>query len=454
MTQNEATELLNSIERERVNTLHDLYLVTGQLNSRTNDPVDSWTFFQWLQNKGIPSRYIIWKEHFMYQKLLSTNSTKDVVALDGDGMDYELLVKHADLLKRCRAFVQENAALNYDIHNWLYLLPDCRLVFLQHGPTGVGSSKLTWLHFPRFNDMNVNSAFEKQLVESLMPEPKWSEDLCFIGGLPRYDHCQDLSREISDNYIFVMFTWRRSFEQGVERIHQSHYWKKITAFFSSERIHLLEEKNVKLVVAMHHHIQNHIEGFDLGPNVKFIRQDEIAYWIRHAKACITDCSSVSYDFLFQHKPTMYWIPDKDDPLLDINDSDDGAKVIAAIKFQKHLFNICNSAEELTEKILYYANRDFQLEPELISKTDKFFDCRSGFSERVYYQIENRLSAEAQGTIRSLREKQHEADERERLTRLSFQKLSEKNHKHLLWLRFFAYLCFILLSVIIYLLTHE
>lgn len=436
------------IERLREKCPHDLYVVTGQLNSRTNDPIDSWTFFQWLQRNDIPSRYVIWKEHFLYQQLVKEDALKDVIVLNGNGEDEELL-EHDEILARCRAFVQENAAMNRGIHDWLYQLDDCRLVFLQHGIAAINISELTWRYFPPFNDMNVSSKREKELIESLMPKQPWSKDLCFVAGLPRFDQCRDLSSELDDNYVFVMFTWRSSLEKGIDNIHRSLYWQNLIKFFSKENIQRFRDNGIKLIVALHHHIQNRVADFNLGENVKFIRQEEIKYWVCHAKACITDCSSISFDFMFQHKPTFYWIPDKDDPYLDMNDADDGAKVQAALGLQHHFYNICKTPEELMAMTCQYAKHHFQLEAEKCAIADSFFKYRSDFSFHIYYQIEQRLMLAERKKSSDLSSQLKQATEMILQKEGHIQRLNKKKAVHLRVIRLLAYLSALLLIALLY-----
>ena len=61
-------EKFKQIESLRLNCKHDLYVIAGQLSESNIAPVDSWTFFKWLQEHGIPSVYILKKEDYFYKE--------------------------------------------------------------------------------------------------------------------------------------------------------------------------------------------------------------------------------------------------------------------------------------------------------------------------------------------------------------------------------------------------
>ena len=49
--------------------------------------------------------------------------------------------------------------------------------------------------------------------------------------------------------------------------------------------------------------------------VKFKNQTYLAHYIEQCSLCITDFSSISFDFMFQNKPTLFY-------LIDANDTND------------------------------------------------------------------------------------------------------------------------------------
>ena len=381
---------LRSIERARRDVMADTYVVTGQLNSCTNEAIDSMTFFEWLQNHGVPSKYVVWKKHPLYEKLMRGRYAKDVVGLKGNGVDDFEILKHREMFVRCRAFVQETAFLPHALQTWLRDLPGCRYVFLGHGPCGIATVARRF--FARFNDFNATSMREKLLVdEDLSRLIRHPMSISFIGGMARYDKLRDESDRASGEFIvFVMFTWRDYFGDDIDKLKRSMYWQRIMELLSKTSRDRLAGKRIRLVVSLHHHLVNHMGAIDLGDGITLASTTEISYWIRHAHACVTDFSSVSFDFMFQHKPTLYWITDKDDPTLNPRDVNGGGKVCLAVSLQKNFYNICNSCEEVLRMLEAYASTGFALEPEKCSIADTYFAYRTDFCRHIYEEIEKRL----------------------------------------------------------------
>ena len=134
----EVEKLIDSIEATRFGKKKDLYIITGQLNSKTNEPIDSWTLFRHLQSKGIPSRYVIWRKHYFLKEIKRQGLMKDVIVLRGNGVkNFEFLKKCSKELIHAKAVIQENGAIEAFTAKWLRELSGCEYVFLQHGVFGM-----------------------------------------------------------------------------------------------------------------------------------------------------------------------------------------------------------------------------------------------------------------------------------------------------------------------------
>ena len=381
------SRLLCQVGETRQKATQDLYLVVAALSSKTSESIDSWTFFCWLQERGIPSRYLVSRDHSRYAKIVQEGRTKDVVVLAGSGRDNEILLEHSDLLCRAKAVVQEEYSLNRELKEWLYKLPGCERVLLRHG---IGFWKLSHAivsNYSMFNSVNVSSVREKELLESVVPVSPVDGKMprFFVAGLARFDQLKD-EREAgrTEFVLFVMFTWRRTFAKNPERIDASAYSRCIREFLSSENMLRLKQCHVRVVVALHNALASRGYSFSFCENVEMVSTDNVSYWIRHADACLTDYSSVAFDFAFLHKPTIYWIPDVGDPML--NESDRGEIEIARHQ-AKDFYNVETSAEGAIKLIEFYAQRNFVLEPEKCAISDTFFAYRKDVCQHVYESIE-------------------------------------------------------------------
>ncbi|MBQ4521248.1 MAG: CDP-glycerol glycerophosphotransferase family protein [Bacteroidaceae bacterium] len=377
------------IEELRLNSVHDLYLVAGQLQVSNIFPIDSWTFFMWLQKQGVPSKYILKKEDSFYDEVANF---KDVIAIDSFNKGYELL-ELEELWARACAFVVEWDLGGTEVDYWLHDLPDCRYVFLQHGVIGTCITDL--LLYPCkhiYNDINVSSEREKMLINAESSSKK-----CFIGGLPRFEFLKKGSDVIntSEKVIFIMFTWRNIFSKEPKNIFNSRYWEGLKSLLSHEIVLAYQKNGVKFVVALHHSLFNNIETLQKPFNIDFIEQKEISRWIRDADMFITDFSSASFDFLYQHKPVIYWIPDKDDSLYEEGGLD-RLKIDSALEHRRMFFNLAETLDDVIKYLQIYINNSFYLEDSKREIADSWFDYRKNFSQRIFLHIEERLVMERMG----------------------------------------------------------
>ena len=390
----DAARAMKDLEAVRLETEQDLYLVAGQLAASNIDPIDSWTFFKWLQQKGIPSRYLVWEKSEFYAKLVASGDLHDVIATKTNCRGAEI-VTFSDLWVRAKAFVVEWQLDGFPDF-WLHELPRMQYVFLQHGVTGCWITEAHRKTFKNsFNACNVFSQREMDLIVNGETGP--GESRFFIAGLPRFDllSCDyELKSDKASYTVFVMFTWRNGLNVGGTRLANSAYWKGLLALLSKETRERLSRLGVRFVVAPHHRLLQFVPDLDFGEGVKVIGQEEVAHWIRKADAMVTDFSSASFDFMYQGKPTVYWIPDRDDLLLDHANMQDGGKVDAAVSLRKNFYNTVDTVEEVVLLLEDYARRGFLLEDDKKRIADSYFDVRSNISEKVYREIE-RLWAESE-----------------------------------------------------------
>ncbi len=383
----EDKEKILNIERKRWHTKQDLYIVAGQIYSLDLHPIDSWTLFQWMQERDIPSRFIIRRASQFYKTIEAKGQTKDVIAVNSDCLHNELL-DQTELFLRAKAVLVEWRTDSF-VDHWLKHLPGCRYVFIQHGIIGTWiCGTLLDVFNNEYNDLNVSSEFELSVVAS-------NENIrkrCFIAGLPRFDLLTNQTTDGSDaeKVIFVMFTWRSTLNDGTEELEDSHYLKGLQALLSEENIIRFKRDHIRFVFSPHHVIAHILKDFNLNQVEVIKSQEKVAYWIKHADMLITDFSSVSFDFLFQEKPVIYWIPDIYDEHLNNQDKE---KIKSALQQRQHFFNTVNSVEEVLNRISYYAKNLFILEEEYKTKARSFFTYRENFSQRIFDNVNTRINEE-------------------------------------------------------------
>ena len=97
----------------------------------------------------------------------------------------------------------------------------------------------------------------------------------------------------------------------------------------------------------------------------FSQQNKIFHYIQKSSLLVTDFSSIIFEFIYQNKPFIMFIPESEDPnnnqfyCQNYNDLINNLKE-DKIKFMNKFFNI----NQAIDKILFYINNDFQVEKHL------------------------------------------------------------------------------------------
>ena len=135
-------------------------------------------------------------------------------------------------------------------------------------------------------------------------------------GLPKWDKLNQYSRNIKNNAIFLMFTWRKM-KQGKNI--SDYYLNNTFNLLSNKKLNkILKNNNITFFYTFHHKLKNlKIDNFEkklnkLG-NIYKIEQYQIFECISKSSLFISDFSSVVFDFLYQKKPFILFLPNPEDP---------------------------------------------------------------------------------------------------------------------------------------------
>ena len=379
----------SKIESSRQKSKHDLILVFSFLGSKTADPIDSWTFFCWLQEHNIPSRFITSKNSLFYKDLVAKKKTHGVIALGKSCLQDDhaayFLRKLVVPLSRAKALVFEDFVWPWPLRARFKQM-DWKLIFLQHGLSYFKMTSKFCEFFSRFNYVNVCSAAEKEfLLSSLKAYGVESENLpeCIIAGLPRWEKLVDAApTELKKPVIFVMFTWRVAFQNPNYRINDSMYCNAIITFLKSQFINEFKQQGIKIVFAPHHRF------LDLAPEVvknlpvELCYQKDISYWVKNASCLVTDYSSIAWDFMFQNKPVVFWAMDQND----ISLGEEHQLLADNYKRVSEVSSPVYSLRELKTRLQFYVENNFRNTDEDNERIKRFFPYHDGFSQRVYEKI--------------------------------------------------------------------
>ena len=117
------------------------------------------------------------------------------------------------------------------------------------------------------------------------------------------------------------------------------------------------EKNISLNYCLHHvisHYKKMIKTHNLKLN--YITDEQISDTLMKSSLLITDFSSVVFDFVYQRKPII-------NNYIDLINSIRNGTI--------HLENKYNTTEQVINKIIYYIDKNFQLESNIIEFYNSF-----------------------------------------------------------------------------------
>ena len=188
----------------------------------------------------------------------------------------------------------------------------------------------------------------------------------------------------NDNSILIMFTWREVirnkqiiiiiFNSSPLKIksNSSHYFNNIFKLILNNKLKLeLKKNNITLYFALHHKIYaNYKYIIEHIKYIKFVEVKDIADYIEKSNLFITDFSSIIFDFIYQRKPAIIYIPDYNDTLININYKKTYTELIhlmknSTIQFENQFFNI----DSVINKVIFYLRTNFKLD----NKLEIFYD---------------------------------------------------------------------------------
>jgi CDP-glycerol glycerophosphotransferase (TagB/SpsB family) len=220
----------------------------------------------------------------------------------------------------------------------------------------------------------VSSPYEYNFYKMKL---NYSDNYMHKAGLPRYDRFISIKKNNSERQcILITFTYRK---YSYELYKKSLFKKNIEILLKNKLlINFLKEKKIDLIYIPHHFdvLRNRTINPKKIPYVKYTGQELLGHYIEQCSLFITDFSSISIDFMFLNKPSLFY-------LIDLKDK---------IKFEEreymqydyeHYFgNVFVSQKELIKRVKYYANRGFKIDNELRKNYESVFYYKKNITEKI------------------------------------------------------------------------
>ncbi len=376
--------LIAKIKHNQKKYPKDSYLLFDCLNGDISECIDAYSLFRYMRGVGKKAYYVIMEEHPLYKQLEKENNLEGIIALEksmkdnpGDFLErvYEILLSSKAIITAFDVYSNQTRTFILKNKYWKY-------IFIQHGPTFLKETVLQngYISENKWDRILISSEYEKRVLKKY----GWQDEKMIKIGLPRWDLLQ-APLSSTERSIFVMFTWRRF---GREEFDHSLYKENLLKMLYNEKLHnYLKQHNIKVYFAPHHSLMG-LRGISFSPsteNVICVNSNECSKYIRKCSMLITDYSSVTFDFMFQNKPVILYLLDKNDKNLNKWDRED----LRHFEYKKYLIpNVIFDESKLIEKIKYYVEHNFQLEPDVQYKYDSFFYTKDHICQRLTREIDS------------------------------------------------------------------
>lgn len=158
----------------------------------------------------------------------------------------------------------------------------------------------------------LTSPYEFKLYKEYL---NYNESYMYKAGLPRYDRFKEIKKNNSEKQcILITFTYRKY----NNKIYKKSLFKKNLEKLLSDKnlIGFLKNKKIDLIYIPHHYDILRKRPFNPKkfPYVKYTKQTLLGHYIEHCSLFITDFSSISFDFMFLNKPSLFYLIDVKDKI--------------------------------------------------------------------------------------------------------------------------------------------
>lgn len=365
----------------------DCYLLFDNLIDETAEAIDAYSLFEQMRIQNIPAYYVVRKQSILYRRLEEENRLENIIALSFSPRTHpnEFMQKIYEILLHTKCVVTSfgNNFGSIDIffkrhRSWQY-------IFIQHGTIFMKESVLYngYLYPEKFDKFLVCSDREQKLfLKYGFP----AEKLIKV-GLPRWDLLHNLPTP-EEKSILLMMTWRHL---NAVTFETSLYKKNLFKLLSNVKLKQhLKKSNIKVYFAPHHALSGLMDvEFDLSKEkmIEVVDASKVSQYIRQCSCLITDFSSVAFDFMFQYKPVIFYMLDKNDKILDRYDEEDLEK----FDYKQYILpDVYFEEDDVVNRIIEYCENNFKTDGATQKIYDSFFYTKKDIRKQLIDKLEQVL----------------------------------------------------------------
>ena len=364
---------LNLIDKNRnIYSKTDYLFIDFILNDLSSD--DAFPIFKEMIKENMPAHYLT-ESSDIYTKYCSRINKCQIVLLvniQNYTINGDFLEKYLTLFLKLKQVISGSGFYFDYINNLFYDIEYITLISVTHG-----------VCYFKYFLYDENRCYGTKRIDKVLIPPSekilsfavkygWKRKDIIQLNLPKWDKYNERNNSkynlnnliYNNNSILIMFTWREVIKN---RHISSHYFKNIFNLILHQKLNEeLTKHNTTLYFALHYYMyvkyKYKIEDIKY---IKFIKVNNIIDYIEKSNLFITDFSSIIFDFIYQKKPYIIYIPDSNDNLINKKYKKNYCDLIQSmkndtIKFENKFFNI----DSVINKILFYLSNNFNLEDKL------------------------------------------------------------------------------------------
>lgn len=360
------------------------YLLADFISTTFNDD-DIFPIFRQMIRQNISAHYITPKNdmynEYCFQKKRCWTIIKENF-IDGD-----FLEKYLDLLLKLKITVA--GANFFSINDLFYNIEYITSINIGHGVKFFKSFLYKDYTSPKKYNKLVLAPSSKLI--SVAKKYGWKDENIIKLCLPKWDKYNNtLNIKSGDKSIFFFFTWREINpnkilkNEEILELNQLYMHNILKLLNDSKLMYELEKNNITLFFGLHQNsyfLKQYI--FKHFQFIKIIKNEMISTCLLKSSLIVSDFSSVIFDFIYQKKPVIIYIPDYNDTHIKELYSENYYNLIESIGngtiyFENKFFNI----RDVVDKIIYYINNDFKLEKKIVKFYESFeFNCGNNLIQR-------------------------------------------------------------------------
>jgi CDP-glycerol glycerophosphotransferase (TagB/SpsB family) len=345
---------------------------------------DAYPVFKEMLKRNMSVHYLTQRRE-IFMEYCKYNSLCQVIIKD-IRMNGDFLEKYLELILKLKAIIAGSDLLTMDY--MFYNIEYITAINLGHGVKYFKSFLYKDYTSPRkYNKMIL---VPSRKIINVALQYGWKEENIIKICLPKwdkYDKYKKENKEINKS-IFIFLTWR-NLKKG--KTISNDYTNNMFKLLNNDiLIQKLIEKNITLYHRLPPNINDKSYKIKISnPKVKYIELLEISDTLMKSNLLISDFSSVIFDFVYQRKPIIIYIPDSEDPNIKEKYDDDYYNLVNSMKNGTIQFeNKFNTTEEVINKIIYYIDNNFELESNIKEFYDSFeLKCGNNTNSFINY-IEN------------------------------------------------------------------